>query len=160
MTAASACCSYGMQLLSLESQDELLCLSELMNSETEKSDIYCNSNYKFHKKGPHGSGLSDSYFTSGSDQQTSNSFIWCSQSANLTPFGQGVFWDLNQPSTTNFLGVEEDCAAIQLNPGLPQKNSFSDVDCSSNMKYICEVFVTRRIFLGMVLFFVFVKKYV
>lgn len=80
--------------------------------------------------------LKDEYFTSGA-RGDGNGFLWCS--ANSTSFGENIFWNLGEPSFISESGVKEDCASILLTSGAPNKNVFSDVECSGSMKYICEV---------------------
>ncbi|XP_059482230.1 uncharacterized protein LOC132200629 [Neocloeon triangulifer] len=117
--AASYCCSLGMQLLSIETKDELQCISDLMNSVDS-------------------TGLADEYFISGSDYQNASSFVWCS--ANFTPVDPNVVtWSTGEPSVTSFLGAEEDCVSVQLSSGVARKNVLRDVDCSVSKKFICEL---------------------
>ncbi|XP_059484432.1 uncharacterized protein LOC132201901 [Neocloeon triangulifer] len=117
--AASYCCSLGMQMLSIETKEELNCISDLMNS-------------------PDGTDLPGEYFTSGSDYQNQSSFVWCS--ANYTPFNSSVvFWSPGEPSTTNLQGTQEDCVSVQLSAGMVNENVLRDVECSAEMKFICEV---------------------
>ncbi|XP_059484434.1 macrophage mannose receptor 1-like [Neocloeon triangulifer] len=107
-----------MQLLSIETKEELVCIADLVNSID-------------------GVGLPGEYFTSGSDYQIANNFTWCS--SNYTSIGQNIAWISGEPSMTDFFGVEEDCVSVNLSLGQPKKNALRDVDCSAKKKYICEV---------------------
>ncbi|XP_059482368.1 macrophage mannose receptor 1-like [Neocloeon triangulifer] len=117
--AASYCCSLGMQLLSIETREEMVCIYDLMNSED-------------------GANLTGEYFTSGSDYQIASSFVWCT--ANFTPFNSSaIYWNRDEPSKTSFLGAQEDCVSVKLSTGQQKKNVLNDVECSAKMKFICEV---------------------
>ncbi|CAB3370251.1 Hypothetical predicted protein [Cloeon dipterum] len=117
-SAASYCCSLGMQMLSIETKEELICLSDLINSID-------------------GAGLPGEYFTSGSDYQISNKFVWCT--SNFTSLGTNIYWSTGEPSFTSFQGAEEDCVSIQLNTGQPKRITLKDVECTARKYVICEV---------------------
>lgn len=88
--------------------------------------------------GHEGVNLTGEYFTSGSDYQIANNFVWCSE--NNSAFASlDIPWGPGEPSTVNVLGTEEDCVTVNLATGVTKKNYFSDVDCAASYRFICEV---------------------
>jgi hypothetical protein len=88
--------------------------------------------------GHEGVNLTGEYFTSGSDYQIANNFVWCSE--NYSAFASfDAPWGSGEPSSVNVLGREEDCLTVNLAKGVTKKNYFSDVDCAESYKFICEV---------------------
>lgn len=91
--------------------------------------------------GQEGVNLTGEYYTSGSDYQIANKYVWCSE--NYSAFASDISWGTGEPSVVNVLGFEEDCVSVQLATGVIQNNYFSDVNCDDSFRFICEVY-TRR----------------
>ncbi|CAB3362688.1 Hypothetical predicted protein [Cloeon dipterum] len=107
--AASACCSLGMKLLSLETKDEYAAISKIVDFNN---------------------ALIGEYFTSGSDNKVEGSFVWCSLNnvSITTPlWGAGK---LNDSTGT------ENCVTLTVSA---TNATIGDRSCTTPMKYICEV---------------------
>jgi hypothetical protein len=88
--------------------------------------------------GHEGVNLTGEYFTSGSDYQLANNFVWCAE--NNSAFSSiDIPWGAGEPSVVNDLGIEEDCVTVTLATGVTKKNYFSDVNCADSYRFICEV---------------------
>jgi len=88
--------------------------------------------------GYEGVNLTGKFYTSGSDYQKANNFVWCSE--NNSAFASlFIPWGSGEPSAVNELGIAEDCVTVNLATGVTKKNYFSDVDCAESYKFICEV---------------------
>ncbi|XP_065335259.1 macrophage mannose receptor 1-like [Cloeon dipterum] len=111
--AQSKCCSLGMRILSVESKDELNCISRVRK---EKTDDY------------------DFYWTSGRlSSDCSQSVAWCvtGRVADKDPL-----W--KKTGSTNQYG---DCVVLKLYGASTESNQLSGLDrmaCDKRMSFICE----------------------
>jgi hypothetical protein len=125
-----------MKLLSIETTAELQCISDLINSELRVDILSAISQFGF--AGHEGVNLTGEFYTSGSDYQIANKFIWCAENgSNLA--SSDNHWGTGEPSDVNIFGFAEECVSIQLATGLAKKNLIYDVNCADSYRFICEV---------------------
>ncbi|XP_059473650.1 mucin-2-like isoform X2 [Neocloeon triangulifer] len=116
--AASACCSLGMSLLSLETADEYLSIADIVDSSDNGS-------------------FNGEYFTSGSDNKLENSFVWCT--SNNTTIASPP-WAAGEPSDKT---ETENCIVVYTEFG--KNPQLGDKSCPTATKYICEMPVIPRV---------------
>ncbi|XP_059469524.1 uncharacterized protein LOC132193130 [Neocloeon triangulifer] len=113
--AGAACCDLGMSLVSVESWNEHMCLTDLNNA-----------NMKINGR---------SYWTSGSQQSCPFNFKWCTSPNNTFFYNSSINWLAGQPNNAfNAQG----CVQMTLATGPATSTTYDDQPCSFVNYFICE----------------------
>ncbi|CAB3381754.1 Hypothetical predicted protein [Cloeon dipterum] len=114
-SAAAQCCDLGMSLLSVESQMEHQCITDLNNADMKYS--------------------SRAFWTSGSDRSCPFNFRWCTSPNNSFFYNSSINWQTGQP---NNAFNAQDCVQLTLNTGMVTASTYDDQPCTFVNYFICE----------------------
>jgi hypothetical protein len=132
-----------MRLSVIETDDEHMCLSKILTSKHLFSHLaHCQQQPVVSE--PYGQGFAAWWWSGGSDVAEEGNYKWCypDRAINMT-MSSIIKWNAGQPDNA---GKNEHCVNFIIQGGVPPTNMvYSDYTCSTELKFICEVFWSKII---------------